>query len=133
MNNKTNVITAIDNQELKIQFKKINNYYSVTIFNKTKSDFEFLDLNSKELMQLLSKYGDITYTTEYFKVNASNVDFVASNENPQPLQEMPDLIQLDEILEKYNTGDTLELETIKCFDRENEEINILGYCFNYQL
>lgn len=133
MNNKTNVITAIDNQELKIQFTKINNYYSVTIFNKTKSDFEFLDLNSKELMQLLSKYGDITYATEYFKVNAYNVDFVASNENPQPLQKMPDLIQLDEILEKYNTGDTLELETIKCFDRENEEINILGYCFNYQL
>lgn len=133
MNNKTNIITAIDNKELKIQFAKINNYYCVTIFNKVKSDFEFLNLNPKELVQLLSKYGDITYTTEYFQVNAYNVDFVASNENPQPLQEMPDLIQLDEILEEYNTGDTLELETIECFDRKNEEINILGYCFNYQL
>lgn len=133
MNNKTNIITAIDNKELKIQFAKINNYYCVTIFNKAKSDFEFLELNPTELVQLLSKYGDITYTTEYLKVNAYNVDFVASNENPQPLQEMPDLIQLDEILEEYNTGDTLELETIECFDRENEEINILGYCFNYQL
>lgn len=133
MNNKTNIITAIDNKELKIQFAKINNYYSVTIFNKTKSDFEFLDLSPKELVQLLSKYGDITYTTDYFKVNAYNVDFVANNENQQPLTEMPDLIQLDEILEEYNTGDTLELETIELFDRENEEINILGYCFNYQL
>lgn len=133
MNNKINIITAIDNKELKIQFAKIHNYYCVTIFNKTKSDFEFLGLSPKELVQLLSKYGDITYTTEYFKVNAYNVDFVASNENQQPLKEMPDLIQLDEILEEYNTGDTLELETIECFDRENEEINILGYCFNYQL
>lgn len=94
MNNKTNIITAIDNKELKIQFAKINNYYCVTIFNKAKSDFEFLELNSKELVQLLSKYGDITYTTEYFKVNAY---------------------------------------TMECFDRKNEEINILGYCFNYQL
>jgi len=133
MINKTNVITAIDNKELKIQFAKIDNYYSVTIFNKVKSDFEFLDLNSKALVQLLSKYGDVTYTTEYFKVNAYNVDFVASNENQELLEEMPDLIQLDEILEEYNTGDTLELETIECFDRENEEINILGYCFHHQL
>ena len=133
MNNKINIITAIDNKELKIQFAKINNYYCVTIFNKTKSDFEFLELSPKELVQLLSKYGDITYTTEYFKVNAYNVDFVTSNENQQPLTEIPDLIQLDEILEEYNTGDTLELETIECFDRGNEEINILGYCFNYQL
>ena len=133
MNNKINIITAIDNKELKIQFAKINNYYCVTIFNKVKSDFEFLELSPKELVQLLSKYGDITYTTEYFKVNAYTMDCVASNENPQPLKEMPDLIQLDEILEEYNTGDTLELETIECFDRENEEINILGYCFNYQL
>ena len=133
MNNKINIITAIDNKELKIQFAKINNYYCVTIFNKVKSDFEFLELSPKELVQLLSKYGDITYTTEYFKVNAYTMDFVASNENQQPLKEMPDLIQLDEILEEYNTGDTLELETIECFDRENEEINILGYCFNYQL
>ena len=133
MNNKINIITAIDNKELKIQFAKINNYYCVTIFNKTKSDFEFLGLSPKELVQFLNKYGDVTYTTEYFKVNAYTMDFVASNENQQPLQEMPDLIQLDEILEEYNTGDTLELETIECFDRKNEEINILGYCFNYQL
>lgn len=25
------------------------------------------------------------------------------------------------------------IDNIECFDRGNEEINILGYCFNYQL